>query len=192
MHPRAIAPHQAHPISAFESPRDPFRESSYQHVPTTNGHPPMHYQPHPSQLPPNAIIPAMNRVHPHVPSAFEEFLHQYVLKSPEHFGYRNDAEAIDVARHCFQDPSYDTQRRACEELAQQNLRRFAEEASERERMYNREEMDSKERREPRREEIREAPREEEPREGEIEVSRELPPPPPSREGGSGGFTSING
>ena len=93
-------------------------------------------------------------------------------------------EMIAVGHRAWENPEYAPYREACEDLYRDTQRRMVED------------INAKAKQDELRLRMREhhAPGSEaepESREDEREVSRDLPPPP-SREGASGGFTSING
>ncbi|KAL2056109.1 hypothetical protein ABVK25_003752 [Lepraria finkii] len=180
-HPRPIAPSQAHPASAFEPPRDPFRESSFQHTPTTNGHTVMQYQPRPTPFP-------LHPTHPHDQQqfisgppqppqpAFDAFLENYIKPNYEEFPRRNDEELVHVARAAWENPYNKEYKDLYEEISERRLREYQQKLGEWEREREGERRDGQ---------------------MEVEVQRELPPPPPPQQvqappAGVGGFTSING
>lgn len=190
--PRPIAPSQGHPTSAFDAPGNhPFRESSYQQAPTTNGHPGMHYQSHQSpyasnigrdqqqqQLLPRAAPP---------PNAFEDFLENYVQARPNEYPARDQEELLQYARGAWDDPAKVEYRRVYEERYGRRFQEYMDSVNE---------LEERERYE--RERERERGYEQRGRAGryeEREVERELPPPPPpppaAGAGALGGFTSIN-
>lgn len=186
--PRPIAPSQGHPTSAFDAPSNhPFRESSYQQAPTTNGHPGMHFQPHQSPYASNVardhqqqLLP---RAAPPPPNAFEDFLENYVQARPNEYPARDPEELLQYARAAWDDPAKVEYRRVYEE---RYGRRFQEY------MENVNDLEERERYE------RDRGYEQRGRAGryeEREVERELPPPPPpppaAGAGALGGFTSIN-
>ena len=187
--PRPIAPLQGHPTSAFDAPGNhPFRESSYQQAPTTNGHPGMHFQAHQSPYASNVardhqqqqLLP---RAVPPPPNAFEDFLENYVQARPNEYPARDQEELLQYARSAWDDPAKVEYRRVYEERYGRRYQEYMEsvnELEERER-YERERGYEQRGRSSRYE--------------EREVERELPPPPPppaSGAGALGGFTSING
>ena len=197
--PRALAPSQGHPTSAFDVPGShPFRESSYQQAPTTNGHPGVHFQPHQSpyasnvprdphqqqqQILPRAAPPPLN--------AFEDFLENYIQARPNEYPARNQEQLLRYARDAWEDPEKIEYRRVYEE---RSIRRYQDY------MDSVNELEDRERYEQRGYEQRpRAGRYEEREVREVrEVERELPPPPPppaapaAGAGALGGFTSING
>ena len=187
--PRPIAPSQGHPTSAFDAPGNhPFRESSYQQAPTTNGHPSMHFQHHQSpyisnvardhqqqQLLPRAAPPPMN--------AFEDFLENYIQARPNEYPARDHDQLLHHARTAWDDPAKVEYRSVYEERYRRRYQAY---------MDNVNEIEERERYE------RERGYEQRGRAGryeEREVERELPPPPPpppaAGAGALGGFTSIN-
>lgn len=188
--PRPIAPSQGHPTSAFEVPGNhPFRESSYQQAPITNGHPGLHFQPHQSPYastvardhPQQQILP---RAPPPPLNAFEDFVENYIQGRPTEFPARNREELLRYAHASWDDPDKVEYRRVYEERYAQRIRDYRasmNEMEERER-YERERVYEQRGRAARYE--------------EREVERELPPPPPPPSAGGagalGGFTSING
>lgn len=197
--PRPIAPSQGHPTSAFDVPGNhPFRESSYQQAPTTNGHPGMHFQPHQSPYASNVprehqqqqLLP---RTTPLPPNAFEDFLENYVQPRPNEFPARNQEELRQYALAAWEDPTKVEYRRVYEDRYAERFQGYMKEMNgfeERER-YERERGGYEQRgsRGGRYE--------------EREPERELPPPPPPPQqapppaagaagGALGGFTSING
>lgn len=98
----------------------------------------------------------------------------------EHFPYRDEEDAFQMAEQAWNDPQMRSYRLGYEELYERHLQRYRDEMGEVERGYEREGFEPRGRRDERRDE-------------EMEVQTELPPPPPSRDGGAGGgFTSING
>ena len=173
-HPRPIAPSQAHPTSAYEPPRDGFRESAFQHVPTTNGHAAMHYPPHPSTYPPNSAYqpePQVMRPRPQPPqSAFFNFLEGYIKRHPEKYPHQTQDELLQVAQRAWEETDAEEYKHYYEDKYQRELRAYEEQIAELERRE---------------------------REGMMEVQG--PPPPPTQAqqpreapAGVGGFTSING
>ena len=193
--PRPIAPSQGHPTSAFDVPGNhPFRESSYQQAPTTNGHPGMHFQPHQSPYASNVprehqqqqILP---RAAPPPINAFEDFLENYIQPRPNEFPARNQDELLQYARGAWDDPSKVEYRHVYEERYLQRYQEYVKEANgfeERERYERERGYEQRGSRAGRYE--------------EREPERELPPPPPPPQapaagaagGALGGFTSING
>ena len=185
--PRPIAPSQGHPTSAFDVPGNhPFRESSYQQAPTTNGHPGLHFQHHHSPYTSNVardphqqqqqILP---RAAPPPINAFEDFLENYVQPRPNEYPARNPEELVQYARAAWDDPEKVEYRRVYEERYVRRYQEYMESVNE---LEERERYEQRGR----------AGRYE-----EREVERELPPPPPpaapaAGAGALGGFTSING
>lgn len=187
--PRPIAPLQGHPTSAFDAPGNhPFRESSYQQAPTTNGHPGMHFQPHQSPYPSNVardhqqqqLLP---RAAPPPLNAFEDFLENYVQARPNEYPARDQEALLQYARAAWDDPAKVAYRRVYEERYGRRFQDYMDSVNE---------LEERERYE------RERGFEQRGRAGryeEREVERELPPPPPPPAAGAGslgGFTSING
>lgn len=192
---RALAPSQSQPTSAFEPPRDPFRESQYQHIPTTNGHPPTLYPRPPSPLPTNAISPGrqdLRQAPASPPSSFREFLNHHIIPQRNHYQYRDDDDALKIARHVWQNSPH--VRREFDEIYVHNLARYNYEM----RQFNllNEGLPHGSRPTPRgRTNMRgggdDVDDDDDDDDDKMEVKNELPPPP-SRDGGAGGFTSING
>ena len=173
-HPRPIAPSQAHPASAYEAQRDGFRESAFQHVPTTNGHAAIHYPPHPSTYPPNTAYqpePQVMRPRPQPPqSAFFSFLEGYVQRHPEKYPHQTQDELLQVAHRAWEETEAEEYKHYYEDKYQRELRAYEEQIAELERRE---------------------------REGMMEVQGPPPPPPQAQQpretpAGVGGFTSING
>ena len=173
-HPRPIAPSQAHPTSAYEPPRDGFRESAFQHVPTTNGHAAIHYPPHASTYPPNAAYqpePQVMRPRPQPPqSAFFNFLEGYIKRHPEKYPHQTQDELLQVAHRAWEETEAEEYKHYYEDKYQRELRAYEEQIAELERRE---------------------------REGMMEVQVPPPPPPQAQQprdapAGVGGFTSING
>ena len=173
-HPRPIAPSQAHPTSAYEPPRDGFRESAFQHVPTTNGHAAMHYPPHPSTYPPNTTYqpePQVMLPRPQPPqSAFFNFLEGYIKRHPEKYPHQTQDELVQVAQRAWEETEAEEYKHYYEDKYQRELRAYEEQIAELERRE---------------------------REGMMEVQGPPPPPPQAQQpreapAGVGGFTSING
>ena len=173
-HPRPIAPSQAHPTSAYEPPRDGFRESAFQHVPTTNGHATIHYPPHPSTYPPNSAYqpePQIMRPRPQPPqSAFFNFLEGYIKRHPEKYPHQTQEELLQVAHRAWEETEAEEYKHYYEDKYQRELRAYEEQIAELERRD---------------------------REGMMEVQVPPPPPPQAQQpreapAGVGGFTSING
>ena len=173
-HPRPIAPSQAHPTSAYEPPRDGFRESAFQHVPTTNGHAAIHYPPHPSTYPPNSAYqpePQVMRPRPQPPqSAFFNFLEGYIKRHPEKYPHQTQDELLQVAHRAWEETEAEEYKHYYEDKYQRELRAYDEQIAELERRE---------------------------REGMMEVQVPPPPPPQAQQpreapAGVGGFTSING
>lgn len=184
--PRQLAPSQSHPNSAFEPPNHPFRESSFQHVPTTNGHPPMHYQPHPSSFQPGPFNQAMQLPRPpHPPrAAFDNFVENWIMARPNEYPHNdNNEELVRISREAWETPSLTGHRNHFVEKYNSKVQQYERDLE----MYQRELEHFERERERTHYEAQER------REGrEMEIERALPPPPPQREGGGGGFTSING
>lgn len=191
--PRPLAPSQGHPTSAFDAPGNhPFRESSYQQAPVTNGHPGMHFQP-PHQSPYASTIPhdhqqqqqLLPRAAPAPINAFEDFVENYVQARPNEFPARNQDELLQYARAAWDDPEKIEYRRVFEERYGERYQSYMDRVNE---------VEERERYE------RERGYEQRGRVGryeEREIERELPPPPPppsaaAAAGALGGFTSING
>ena len=173
-HPRPIAPSQAHPTSAYEPPRDGFRESAFQHVPTTNGHTTIHYPPHPSTYPPNSAYqpePQVMRPRPQPPqAAFFNFLEGYIKRHPEKYPHQTHEELLQVAQRAWEETEAEEYKHYYEDKYQRELRAYEEQIAELERRE---------------------------REGMMEVQVPPPPPPQAQQPreapvGVGGFTSING
>ncbi len=173
-HPRPIAPSQAQPTSAYEPPRDGFRESAFQHVPTTNGHAAIHYPPHPSTYPPNTSYqpePQIMRPRPQPPqSAFFNFLEGYIKRHPEKYPHQTQDELVQVAQRAWEETEAEEYKHYYEDKYQRELRAYEEQMAELERRD---------------------------REGMMEVQVPPPPPPQAQQpreapAGVGGFTSING
>ncbi len=173
-HPRPIAPSQAHPTSSYEPPRDGFRESAFQHVPTTNGHTAIHYPPHPSTYPPNSAYqpePQVVRPRPQPPqSAFFNFLEGYIKRHPEKYPHQTQDELLQVAHRAWEETEAEEYKHYYEDKYQREYRAYEEQIAELERRE---------------------------REGMMEVQVPPPPPPQAQQprevpAGVGGFTSING
>ena len=191
--PRPIAPSQGHPTSAFDVPGNhPFRESSYQQAPTTNGHPGLHFQHHQSPYASNVardphqqqqqILP---RAAPPPTNAFDDFVENFIQVRPNEFPARNPDELVQYARAVWDDPQKVEYRRVYEERYVRRYQEYMESVNE---------LEERERYE------RERGYEQRGRAGryeEREAETELPPPPPpaapaAGAGALGGFTSING
>lgn len=112
------------------------------------------------------------------PTAFDEFLMQHILPNREQFRFRNDDEAVQMAREAWNDPGMEQAKAVCVENYERNMQRYTEEMREFERMAEIEQRRELE------------------GQGQGQGQREvLPPPPPQAresQGGGGGFTSING
>lgn len=143
----------------------------------------MHYQPHPSSYQPSSINQTMPPRPPHPPrAALDDFIENWIMTRPNEYPYRNSQEELDrISRAAWEDPALLGHRNHFVEKYNGKVQQYERELE----TYQRE-MDHYDR-----ERAHFEAREE--RDGqEMEVERALPPPPPQREGGLGGFTSING
>ena len=173
-HPRPIAPSQAPPTSVYEPPRDGYRDYNLQHVPTTNGHPPIQYHSPPGAWPRNPAFPpgpplALQTLS--VPqSAFTSFVEGYIKRHPDTYQYQTQEELLQIAQNAWEDPYKEEYRHFYEEKHQREVTVYERQRKELEKM-----------------------------ERERQAAWEAQGPPPSetqqpREApaGVGGFTSING
>ena len=188
--PRAIAPSQAHPVSAFDPPNQPFRESGYYQVSAANGHPVMQFQTRCLPYANNAYAPVPINREPQIlprapqppPSAFEDFLVNWVQARPNEYQVRDEEDLYRVGQAAWEDASKAEHRRVFEERYDQNYQRYVDQVNDLHQHggYESQRYESRSGR---------------------EQSSELPPPPPppppppaaaANVGGAGGFTSING